>query len=259
MSIVPHRDIDDKADSILGELKLLDLGSGHISAMRLMPAPDQLVRTARDLVSFAVTHCLRRGSRDAIAVTDAIRIVDAESVQLASQPAVLTLSGAMCIVGDLHGDIESLLRIFSRHGWPPESRYLFLGDYVDRGKNSTLVILVLYSLHLLHPEHVFLLRGNHESRSLTTVGGFKKECHDCMSSEFYERVMASFNILPIAAVLNDETFCVHDGFSPTFQSRADILAISKPVGDLTEFLERDLPGHRGCGFIFGAGATEAFL
>jgi diadenosine tetraphosphatase ApaH/serine/threonine PP2A family protein phosphatase len=61
------------------------------------------------------------------------------------------------------------------------------------------------------------------------IGGFRKECENCLNSVFYDHAIASFDKLPIAAVMNDSTFCIHPGFSPTIQSRADLFATTKPT------------------------------
>jgi serine/threonine-protein phosphatase PP1 catalytic subunit len=70
------------------------------------------------------------------------------------------------IVGDLHGDIETLLQIFNLHGDPSQMAYLFLGDYVDRGKHQLRTMLLLLEYKIKYPNNIFLLRGNHEQRMM---------------------------------------------------------------------------------------------
>jgi hypothetical protein len=76
-------------------------------------------------------------------------VISAGGLALMEDPAVLDLTRDCIIVGDIHGDLCSLVRIFEHHGWPPARPYLFLGDYVDRGLNSCEVILLLYSSVLI--------------------------------------------------------------------------------------------------------------
>lgn len=92
------------------------------------------------------------------------------------QPALLRLAGPVTICGDVHGQFYDLLRVFDYGGFPPETNYLFLGDYVDRGKQNLETICLLLAFKVKYPDNFFLLRGNHESDGINRIYGFYDEC-----------------------------------------------------------------------------------
>jgi len=102
-----------------------------------------------------------------------------------------------------------------------------LGDYVDRGCFSSEVVFYLYALKITYPKTFFLLRGNHECRQLTSFFNFKDECTYKYNLEIYETIMQSFDLLPIAAIINKAFFCVHGGLSPDITTLEEVRQLDR--------------------------------
>jgi len=141
---------------------------------------------------------------------------------LQSQDVCLQLSVPVNICGDIHGQFFDLQKIFHRFGTPPQQSYLFLGDYVDRGNYSLEVMLCLMLAKICYPYHVFLLRGNHECKSINEMYGFKEECEKRIQSSDIEKpgvrawilINQVFQWLPLSAIIEDQILCIHGGLSP---------------------------------------------
>jgi serine/threonine-protein phosphatase PP1 catalytic subunit len=189
-----------------------------------------------------------------------------------SQPVLLELKGPVKIVGDIHGQYTDLLRMFELSGYPPNENYLFLGDYVDRGKSGLETILLLLCYKLKYPENFFLLRGNHECANVTRVYGFYDECKRRCNLKMWKNFVDVFNCLPIAAVVSEKIFCVHGGLSPSLSHLNDIRAILRPTdvpdyGLLNDLLWSDpavMAGdweanERGVSYTFGRKVIHEFL
>jgi protein phosphatase len=208
----------------------------------------------------------------AISEADLFDLLRSVQPILEAEPPVLWLERDVCVVGDIHGNIDALLRIFERFGYPPHFQYLFLGDYVDRGRNSCEVITMLFALKVRFPECIHLLRGNHEFPEMAAGYGFKTECETRFSEELFERVMDVFEHLPVAAVIG-VNFCVHGGLSPQLQYWRQISTIQKLKrsansenpddlalvwSDPSEDVELFEESPRGCGFLYGEAAVRRF-
>lgn len=205
--------------------------------------------------------------------SDIIFLLSQAISNLNADPSVISLTGEFKVIGDIHGNLSALIRYFNKYNYPPQSYYLFLGDYVDRGEDSSEVLFLLYSLKILFPSHIYLLRGNHECDSLTTQYGFKNECISNFSQNVYSKIIESFNFLPIAAILNNQIFCVHGGLSPSLKCRDDIFKLvvktdkeptSGVVGDLLwsdfeDYVDGFVESERGCGYICGGDTVADFL
>ena len=127
-----------------------------------------------------------------------------------SETAVLLINTEpVLIVGDIHGDLQALEFIIQIRKKINCKNVLFLGDYVDRGLQGIEVLLRLFQLKIADLEHVFILRGNHESVEMNLYYGFFEEIgHDI---EFLSRISQTYDKMPLAAVLSGSTFCVHGG------------------------------------------------
>ncbi|KAI9807866.1 MAG: hypothetical protein M1825_005172 [Sarcosagium campestre] len=189
-----------------------------------------------------------------------------------SQPALLELSPPVKIVGDVHGQYTDLIRMFEMCGFPPNANYLFLGDYVDRGKQSLETILLLLCYKLKFPENFFLLRGNHECANVTRVYGFYDECKRRCNIKIWKTFVDCFNTLPIASIVAGKIFCVHGGLSPSLSHMDDIRQIARPTdvpdyGLLNDLLWSDPAdidadweaNERGVSHCFGKKVIMEFL
>jgi len=109
------------------------------------------------------------------------------------QPPLIELEAPVKIVGDIHGQYSDLIRMFEMCGFPPSANFLFLGDYVDRGKHSLETILLLMCYKIKFPENFFLLRGNHECANVTRVYGFYDECKRRCNVKIWKTFVDTFN------------------------------------------------------------------
>ncbi|KAJ3497638.1 hypothetical protein NLJ89_g10323 [Agrocybe chaxingu] len=184
---------------------------------------------------------------------------------------VQVVDSPVTICGDIHGQFFDLMELFKMGGFCPETNYLFMGDFVDRGFYSVETFLLLLALKVRYPERITLIRGNHESRQITQVYGFYDECQRKYgSSNVWRWCCEVFDYLALGAIVDGRVFCVHGGLSPNLGSIDQIRAIDRkqevphdgPMCDLLWSDPDDIQGWglspRGAGFLFGADITKAF-
>jgi len=153
------------------------------------------------------------------------------------EATVVSVPKPAIVVGDIHGqfyDLQHLLTLVGGGVFTNNCNYVFLGDYVDRGRYSIEVIELLYCLKLKYPKRITLIRGNHESESVSRQYGFYQECMDrYKTSSVWKWFCSSFNYLSLAAVVDGSVFCVHGGLSPQISTIDEIQLIDR-VQDIPE-------------------------
>ncbi|OHT08111.1 Serine/threonine-protein phosphatase PP1-alpha catalytic subunit [Tritrichomonas foetus] len=171
-----------------------------------------------------------RPERRKILTTDDISfILDWSQRIIAHQPVLLELVPPLVICGDIHGQFFDLLRIFEKCGDPSETNYLFLGDYVDRGKYSVNTICLLLLYKIKYPKNFFLLRGNHETVFVNKQYGFYDEVKEFYPASLWHKFNKTFDWLPISAIIDNRILCIHGGISPELKNLNQLRSIKRPT------------------------------
>eukprot|EP00736_Rhodelphis_marinus_P002369 Rmarinus@m.13824 len=194
---------------------------------------------------------------------------------LIEESNVQRVSSPVTIVGDIHGQFYDLKELFYIGGQCPNTNYLFLGDYVDRGYFSVETISLLVCLKLRFPNRITLLRGNHEARTTTQTYGFYIECMKKYGNlNVWRHFTNMFDYLSITAVIDDKYLCVHGGLSPSLHALDQIRVLDRfqevphdgPLADLLwsdpdkdhKYKEGFHFSERGSGYVFAQDVVDKF-
>ncbi|KAK8891061.1 hypothetical protein M9Y10_028266 [Tritrichomonas musculus] len=214
---------------------------------------------------------IKKSPPEIISSEDVIKVIEISKSLFVKEENLISISAPLVIVGDLHGQLYDLLEIFRVEPPPPESQFLFLGDYVDRGYYSVETLLFLLCLKIKFPNRVYLLRGNHECKTVSRSYGFYFECKYKYENQMvYDKFCELFDFLPLAALIEKRIFAVHGGLSPSFHLLDQVQVANRFTepdveGIIADLLWADphersgfLTSKRGVGYTFGADVTKKF-
>lgn len=235
---------------------------------RMADTHQQLLSTLRRLLQ-AKTR--KPGTYVRITQQTLVMICEISRDVILNEPSFVKIKPPVHVVGDIHGQFYDLLRIFDEVGHPPDSQFLFLGDYVDRGNQSieTLALLLVYKI--LYPDKIYLLRGNHEISTVNANHGFKNECVSRYSVRLWNIFNEVFNVMPLAASIDDKIFASHAGIPKGVADLSFIETVKRPLskleGPLSDLVWSDpdpsaqdwVPNPRGESYCFGLAQLDDFL
>eukprot|EP01147_Barroeca_monosierra_P008665 gene8665-1059_t len=204
--------------------------------------------------------------------SDVCMLCDMAKQLLLKESNVQSMSCPVTVCGDVHGQFHDLIELFRIGGELPDTNYLFMGDYVDRGYYSVETVTYLVALKVRFPERIVILRGNHESRQITQVYGFYDEClRKYGTPNVWNTFTDLFDFFPLTALVENKIFCLHGGLSPNVDTLDSIRALDRqqevphegPMCDLLWSDPDDRVGWgispRGAGYTFGKDISEGFI
>ncbi|XP_073109868.1 serine/threonine-protein phosphatase PP2A catalytic subunit isoform X3 [Elaeis guineensis] len=217
---------------------------------------------------------------------------------LIEESNVQPVKSPVTICGDIHGQFHDLAELFRIGGKCPDTNYLFMGDYVDRGYYSVETVTglqeikslnkgdfelfgvggesiqaktLLVALKVRYPQRITILRGNHESRQITQVYGFYDEClRKYGNANVWKTFTDLFDYFPLTALVESEIFCLHGGLSPHVDTLDGIRNFDRVQevpheGAMCDLLWSDPDDRcgwgispRGAGYTFGQDISEQF-
>jgi len=214
-----------------------------------------------------------------VSIKDGDRICEKDVVQLFEklieifyeENNLLELTSPINICGDIHGQLYDLFELFKCGGEVGDCQYLFLGDFVDRGYYSLETFCYLCALKVKYPNKIYLLRGNHESRQVNQMYGFYNECLNLFGHNgIWTMCNEIFDLLPMAAIIDDKVFGIHGGLSPDLAYPGEVnqtnrfceLPSNGVFSDICwsdpETIDTWKPNMRGAGFVFGGNQVKMF-
>ncbi|ETN62748.1 serine/threonine-protein phosphatase PP-V [Anopheles darlingi] len=203
---------------------------------------------------------------------DLKKLCDIVCELLMEESNVHPVSTPVTVCGDIHGQFYDLEELFRTGGHVPDTNYIFMGDFVDRGYYSLETLTRLLTLKARYPDRITLLRGNHESRQITKVYGFYDECYTKYGNASpWKYCCRVFDLLTIAALIDERVLCVHGGLSPEIKTLDQIRTINRDQeiphkGAFCDLVWSDpddidtwAESPRGAGWLFGVLVTMDFV
>ncbi|MFW9976307.1 MAG: metallophosphoesterase [Candidatus Thorarchaeota archaeon] len=140
-----------------------------------------------------------------------------------NEPNIVEIpNGNIVFIGDLHGELDSILSVQNLFSKYKNHTFVFLGDYVDRGPAQIKTFNLAMALAISNPKRVLLLRGNHESDEVARRYGFYTEVTRKFSIEVYSNYLKVFQVLPMGAIIPNLIFACHGGIPETVESINDL-------------------------------------
>lgn len=246
--------------------------------------------TQRISMSFNYTNSIQLSNDGILPVSLIYDLIDTVENIFISEENIIRVEAPVVIIGDIHGQFGDLIFLMRENNFDPllllkksqkdnfnfSKKFLFLGDYVDRGPRSIETICYLFAAKILFPDNILLLRGNHECWYVNKAYGFYDEVRIRYSQKLWRRFTKVFEFLPFSSIIDEKIFCCHGGISPELlyknSSLRNIDKITRPTEVPTSGLLCDLlwsdpcknteefgPNTRGTSFTFGKKALDNFL